>query len=208
MPELLANEALAAAAPASIAHAVRPLLAASHSRYFADRMAYTAVRLPLAEHYGNLRVDRMSMAMSVEARSPMQDYRFVEMAMQLPLEYKLRNGDCKRVLKDAVRDLVPGDVLRRPKWGFNPPASEWLRTTLLPLVQQVLTPERVAEAGFFRPEAVARLVHEHVVERKYELWTVWTALVFHLWYGLYIDRSITLDHKLAPADLYAPALVK
>lgn len=205
--ELLASDSLAALAPASLANAISPLLSAPQSRYFADRMAYAAIRLPLAEHYGNLRVDKMSMAMSIEARSPMQDYRFVELAMQLPLEYKLRNGDSKRVFKDAVRDLVPDEVMRRPKWGFNPPASEWLRTTLRPLVQQVLTPERVGDTGFFRPETITRLVHEHIVERKYELWTVWTALVFHLWYGLYIDHSITLDRKLAPADLYAPVLV-
>jgi asparagine synthase (glutamine-hydrolysing) len=176
------------------------------TKHFADRIAYAGLRLPLAEN-GNVRVDRMCMAMSVESRSPLEDYKLVELAYRLPLEYKLRRGGFKTILKDAVADLVPREVITRPKWGFNPPASEWLRTALCPLVRQVLAPERVAAAGFFKPEAISRLVHEHIVERKYELWTVWTALVFHLWYSLYIDKSMTLDRKLTPADLCTPALV-
>jgi asparagine synthase (glutamine-hydrolysing) len=207
MPELLADAALAAAAPCAIADTVNLYLAMPKTRYFADRIAYAGLKLPLAEN-GNVRVDRMSMLMSVEARSPLEDYRLVELAMRLPLTYKLRRGGFKTVFKDAMADIVPPEVLARPKWGFTPPASEWLRTALCPLVEQVLTPERVAAAGFFRPETISRLVHEHVVERKYELWTIWTALVFHLWYGLYIDHSISLDHKLTPADLYAPSLVQ
>jgi asparagine synthase (glutamine-hydrolysing) len=207
MPDLLRDRALADGAFSAIARTLTPYLNAPNSRHFADRIAYTGLRLPLAEHYGTMRVDKMTMAMSVEARSPMLDYQFVEMAQRLPLEYKLRNGDTKRVFKDAVRDIVPGEVLRRPKWGFTPPASDWLRTSLRPLVEKVLTPDRVEAVGFFKPETVSSLIHAHIVDRKYEMWTVWTALVFHLWHGLYIDHSIKLDHKLSPADLYGSALV-
>lgn len=206
MPELLASSTLANGSVAAIAETVEPYLAKPHTRHFADRIAYTGLRLPLTEN-GNIRIDRMCMAMSVEARSPLEDYQLVELAYRLPLEYKLRRSGFKTVFKDAISDLVPPEVLTRPKWGFTPPASEWLRTALRPLVEQVLTPERVEAAGFFKPEAISRLVHAHIVDREYELWTVWTALIFHLWHGIYIDGSITLDHKLAPADLYTSALV-
>mgnify|MGYP000340492204 CR=1 FL=1 len=57
--------------------------------------------------------------------------------------------------------------------------------------RQTLTPERVEAVGIFRRESVAQVVHAHLVERKYELWSVWTALVFHLWYALYIDQTLT-----------------
>ncbi|MEP7294394.1 MAG: asparagine synthase (glutamine-hydrolyzing), partial [Chloroflexota bacterium] len=177
------------------------VLGEPRSPHFADRLAYADLRLALAENM-NLRVDKMSMAMSVESRAPLQDYKLAELALRLPLSYKLRNGESKAVFRDAIRDLIPADVLKRPKWGFNPPASDWLRTCLRPLVEQTLTPERVAEVGIFRPEAISGIIQAHIVEHKYEMWSLWTALVFHLWHGLYIDGSITLDHTLTAGELY------
>ena len=147
-----------------------------------------------------MRVDKMSMAMSMEARAPLEDHLLVELALRLPLEYKLRDGDFKRVLKDAVRDLVPPSILERPKWGFFPPISNWLRTIFRPLVDRYLSRDYVAAVGWFDPDAVQRIVHAHIVERKYELWPLYTLLVFHIWHALYIDGSLHLDHKLVPSD--------
>lgn len=184
-----------------LAQGLRRVLAEPRSPHFADRIAYADLRVALAENM-NMRVDKMSMAMSVESRAPLQDYKLVELALRLPLSYKLRRGDFKTIFKDALGTSIPEDILKRPKWGFNPPASDWMRTILRPLVEQTLTKERVAEAGVFRPEAVAGLIQAHIVERKYEMWPLWTALVFHLWHGLYIDGSLTLDHTLSAQDLY------
>ncbi|HVO42698.1 MAG TPA: asparagine synthase C-terminal domain-containing protein, partial [Aggregatilineales bacterium] len=177
----------------------RPLLNQPHTTQFADRIAFTSLNLWLAED-SNMRVDKMSMAMSVEARAPLEDHRLVELALRIPLTHKLRGGGFKTVLKDAVKDLVPPEILSRPKWGFRPPVSDWLRTVLNPLVNTYLAPERVA-ADYFQPEAVTRIVDAHVVQHKFELWTIWPLLVFHIWHALYIDGSATLDHKLQPADL-------
>ena len=168
----------------------------------ADRIAYANLRRIVAENF-NMRVDKMSMAMSIETRAPFEDYQMVELAFSLPLTYKLRNGDFKRVLKDAVRDLVPESILTRPKWGFNPPQSGWLRTALRPLVERVLTPERIAAVGIFRPEAVQRAIHAHIVEGRYEMWAVWSLLVFHLWHALYIEQSWELGDKITAADVAA-----
>jgi len=97
-------------------------------------------------------------------------------------------------------------VLNRPKWGFFPPASEWLRTVLRPLVDKYLAPDRVEAAGVFNSSGVSHLVNRHIVERQYELWPVWSLLTFHLWHALYIEGSLTLDHQITPAELVEMAM--
>jgi asparagine synthase (glutamine-hydrolysing) len=109
----------------------------------------------------------------------------------LPLEYKLRNGDFKRVFKDAVRDLIPPPILQRPKWGFAPPTSEWLRTVFRPLVDEYLSVERLSAGGFFRAEAVRALVEAHWSKRSYALWTIWPILIFQLWHAIYITNELS-----------------
>jgi asparagine synthase (glutamine-hydrolysing) len=202
LPELLTDDDLARRSVAIVHPDLHAHLAAPKTPHFADRIAYTNLRRVVAENY-NMRVDKMSMAMSIETRAPFEDYELVDFAFSLPLDYKLRGGDSKRLLKDAMRDLVPDAILNRPKWGFNPPQSEWLRTCLRSLVEQVLAPERVRAVGYFQPDAVQRVVRAHIVERKYEVWAVWSLLVFHLWHALYIDESLTLDHKLTAGDIAA-----
>jgi asparagine synthase (glutamine-hydrolysing) len=140
--------------------------------------------------------------------APFQDAELVELAFRLPMRYKLRNGDVKRVLKDAVRGLVPDEVLARPKRGFAPPTSDWLRGALKPLVDTYLSPEYVASVGYFQPETVSRLIDEHMARRGYHLWTLYPLLVFHLWHALYVDGSLSLTEKLTPARLIEGANVQ
>lgn len=206
LPGLLnANHgALGAGALEQLTALIGPLAAAPRTRYFADRIAFTSLNLWLAED-SNMRVDKMSMAMSIESRAPLEDHHLVELALRLPLRYKLRRGDFKAVFKDAVADLVPREVLERPKWGFFPPMSGWLRGPLLPLVQTYLAPARVAAAGWFDPVAVSRLVEDHVVKKRYEMWPLWSALVFHLWHALYISGDLALGGGLTPGDVVARA---
>ena len=202
LPDLLAGDGLAGRAPAILERALRPLLDAPRTAHFADRIAYTSLRRWVAED-SNMRVDKMSMAMSIEARAPFEDHALVNFGLSLPLDYKLRGGGFKTILKDAVRDLMPAEILNRPKWGFIPPSSDWLRTVFRPLVDTHLSRERIEAVGVFRPEAVARLVDDHMSRRGYELWPLWAILSFQIWHALYIDGSLTLDHKLTPADLAA-----
>lgn len=180
---------------------LRPLLEEPTTRHFADRIAFASLKLVVAENH-NMRVDKMAMAFSVEARAPLQDYRLAELALRLPLPYKLREGDVKRVFKDAMRDLIPDFVLARPKWGFNPPASDWLRTCLRPLLDRWLSREYVNSVRIFDPAAVAAVVNAHVVEHRYELFPVWSSLIFHLWHAICIDESLQADAPLSPDDLH------
>ncbi len=206
LPGLLGAEhqALAAGAYSALRGVIGPLAEAPRTRYFADRIAFTSLNLWLDED-SNMRVDKMSMAMSIESRAPLEDHHLVELALRLPLDYKLRRHDFKTVFKDAVADLVPREVLERPKWGFFPPMSGWLRGPLLPLVKEYLSPERVAAAGWFDPAAVARLVDDHVVKKRYEMWPLWSVLVFHLWHALYISQDLRLDGLLTPTDVTSRA---
>ncbi len=191
---------------ATVRDALLPLLNQPHTPHFADRIAFTSLNRWVAED-SNMRVDKMSMLMSIEARAPFEDHRLVELAYRLPLRYKLRERDFKRVLKDAVRDLVPADILNRPKWGFVPPSSEWLRTGLRPLLEKVLAPAYVEAVGIFQPLAVQTLVEEHLSKRGYHLWSLWSLLVFHLWHAIYIDQTLKLAGNLSPQQLVDTAQI-
>lgn len=200
MPILMSDTSAAHGAYEAVSAALLPMLDAPRTDHFADRIAMAGFVSWLAED-SNMRVDKMTMAMSIEARAPFEDHEMTALAFSLPLEHKLRKGDFKAVLKAAVADFVPRPILERPKWGFAPPTSQWLRTTLRPLVDCYLAPDYVRSVGLFRPEAVSDLVDRHINKREYHVWALWTLLIFHLWHALYIDRSLTLDRKLSPADL-------
>lgn len=190
-----------AAAQAHVYAALEPILSAPKTDHFTERLAFGNLIGFVGEN-SNMRVDKMCMAMSVESRSPLEDYRLAELALRLPMRYKLRNNTSKAVFKDAVRHLVPADILNRPKWGFNPPASDWLRGALTPLMNTYLSRDYVESVGIFDPDVIEKAIHAHVVQRKYELWTLWTALTFHVWHALFIDQTLTLTHPLTPRDLY------
>jgi asparagine synthase (glutamine-hydrolysing) len=173
----------------ALARILRPWLNAPGARDSVQQVAWADARLVLAENM-NMRVDKMCMAVSVEARAPFQDTAVVDLAYRLPTSYKL-GGDFKRVLKDALRGLVPEAALTRPKWGFNPPASGWLRGLLRPLVESMLSRDQVERAGLFEWRAVERVVQAHLHEGRYEMWSVWALLSVQLWHALYIDQSLS-----------------
>jgi asparagine synthase (glutamine-hydrolysing) len=202
MPDLMLDQTGASCAYDSVSVALLPMLEAPRTNHFADRIAMAGFASWLAED-SNMRVDKMTMAMSIEARAPFEDHEMIALGFSLPLDFKLRRGDFKVVLKEAVADFVPRPILERPKWGFAPPTSEWLRTTLRPLAERYLAPDYVRAVGLFRPEAVTDLVERHINKREYHVWVLWTLLIFHLWHALYIDRSLMLDKKLSPVDLVA-----
>lgn len=127
------------------------------------------------------KVDRASMAYSLEARVPLLDHRIVEFAAALPLSMKVRGGVKKYLLRKILHELVPRDLVERPKMGFGIPVNRWLRHELRPLVDEYLDPGRVEREGFLRPEGVARVVREHMTGRRDHQYRLWALLVFALW---------------------------
>ncbi len=133
--------------------------------------------------------DRMSMAHALELRLPFMDHRLVEFALALPAGQKLRGRETKRLLRAAMRPLLPKKTLRRSKLGLNPPLGRWLRGELAPLVDRYLSPAAVRQRGWFRPEVVARLRAEFASGRRDFSLHLWGLLVLEEWARQYLDAG-------------------
>jgi len=134
------------------------------------------------------KVDRASMANSLEVRVPLLNHTLVEYAAQLPHSLKLRGLTTKYLLRRTMRDRLPPEILRRGKKGFNMPVAKWLTGPLRPLLQEMLSPERLQREGFFNPSYVQQLLHQHLSGRQDCRKLLWTLLVFELWYEHWGER--------------------
>ena len=134
------------------------------------------------------KVDRVSMAHSLETRPPLLDHHVVEYAASLPARMKLRGLKRKLILKRAVRDLLPASLLRRRKHGFSVPLAAWLRRDLRPLMLDALCGEGVRRCGLFDPKEVRRLIEEHVSGRRDLSRNLWGLLMFMVWHHKYMER--------------------
>lgn len=132
------------------------------------------------------KVDRASMAYSLEARVPLLDHRVVEFAARLPTSLKVRDGISKYLLRQALYRHVPKVLIDRPKMGFGIPVNRWLRNELRPLLDEYLNGERVRREGFLRPEGVARVVREHLSGRRDHQYRLWALLIFAMWRERYL----------------------
>jgi len=125
--------------------------------------------------------DRMSMAHGLEVRLPFTDHKLVELAMRLPSRYKLKRGATKHALREAMRPLLPREILDRRKLGLNPPLGIWLKGELAPLIDARLSPSAIRRAGWFRPEAVTRCVEDFRSGRRDNSLHLWALLVLDQW---------------------------
>lgn len=135
------------------------------------------------------KVDIASMAHGLECRQPFLDHRVVELAMGLPLEYKMRWGRGKRILLDAFADLVPRPIRRRPKMGFGVPLDAWFRGPLAGFSREILLDPLTRSRGLFRTESVEGLLDDHQAGRFDHSYRLWALLVFELWHRRWIDRQ-------------------
>jgi asparagine synthase (glutamine-hydrolysing) len=134
-----------------------------------------------------VKVDIASMAVSLEARSPFLDHHVIEFAASLPQNLKLRGLTTKYLLKRELKELLPAANLKRRKMGFGVPIGAWLRNQMQSFMREVLLSERCARRGFLRPEAIARLVDEHVRGAHDHAHQLWTLLMLELWFQRFID---------------------
>ncbi|MBL8955731.1 MAG: asparagine synthase (glutamine-hydrolyzing) [Myxococcaceae bacterium] len=128
-----------------------------------------------------VKVDRASMAASLEVRAPFLDTRVVEFALGIPWLLKLRGPSRKWLLKKALRGLVPDEILDRKKHGFAIPVTEWLKGPLRPLLEDLLSEKSVREAGLFEAGEVRRLVDEHQRGVRDHRKPLWTLMQLELW---------------------------
>jgi asparagine synthase (glutamine-hydrolysing) len=135
------------------------------------------------------KVDRMSMATSLEVRVPILDHEFVEWATGLPLDWKIRGGKQKYILRKlAERVGVPREVLYRPKQGFALPLVHWLKCELKELILSVLLDPRTLQRGYFEARGVRQLLDEHFRGRRSHSGQIWRLLMFELWHRNYLER--------------------
>jgi asparagine synthase (glutamine-hydrolysing) len=133
------------------------------------------------------KTDKATMACGLEARLPLLDHRLVELAFQIPGPHKIRGFSTKRVLKRAVRGLIPEAVIRRRKHGFSVPIDPWFRGDLSTFTFEILLDDRTRKRGFFDSGAVERLWHEHVEGRHVWDTHLWLLLNFELWCRMWLD---------------------
>jgi asparagine synthase (glutamine-hydrolysing) len=136
------------------------------------------------------KVDRLSMAASLEARCPILDHEFVEWAAGLPLKYKFRDGTGKYIFKKLAERLgIPSKVLHRRKRGFSMPLVHWIRHELRDSLMGMLTEPRSLQRGYMKPQAVRRLLDEHIHGRRNHTGALWLLLVFELWHRNFLEAG-------------------
>lgn len=136
------------------------------------------------------KVDRASMAWSLEARVPLLDHRIVEFAWSLPLRMKIEGGVTKRVLRNVLYRHVPQEIVERPKWGFAIPLHEWLRGPLRDWAASLIDENRLRSEGFFRPDAIRHMWQEHQSGRRNWHTQLWSILIFQAWLDRPASASI------------------
>ncbi len=185
--DLLSKDVLAEAS-GDIYKGAKDLLKITDAATEIEQMQFLDMNFYLAEDILT-KVDRASMAVSLEVRAPFLDPRIAQFAATLPLNYKLKGSKGKYILKKAVEDLLPKNILQRPKKGFGVPVADWLKGRLNPLMHDLLAPERLKNQGLFDTDFVRKLIREHETGAASHHKQLWTLLVFQLWHERFVERK-------------------
>jgi asparagine synthase (glutamine-hydrolysing) len=169
-----------ALASADVYRPVREALARLGHDDLLNRQLYADLSIYLADDI-LVKVDRMSMATSLETRAPFLDAKVMELAFSMPGDLKIRGGTRKYILKQALRGLVPDRILDRKKEGFSIPMKQWLKRELKPLMERLLAPERLAARGLIEPAETRRLIDEHCAGRANHAHVLFSLMVFERW---------------------------
>jgi asparagine synthase (glutamine-hydrolysing) len=151
-----------------------------------NRLLYVDMKVQLVDDMLT-KVDRMSMAHSLEVRVPLLDLRLVEFMTPLPSYLKVHNLTLKYLFKRIGQRLLPAEILKRPKAGLHVPIPRWIKTDLRDMVSRYLSVEAITEQGFFNPVTVNQMIEAHLQSRHDYSRNIWNLLVFSLWYEHYMN---------------------
>jgi asparagine synthase (glutamine-hydrolysing) len=175
---------------------------------FLDRLLYADIKTYLVELL--MKQDQMSMATSIESRVPFLDHKLVEFAATLPDRWKLSGLTTKRVLREAMRGVLPPSILNRPKMGFPVPFASWLRGGWNDVARQVLLDRRTRQRGIIDAPAVDQLLRDHAAGHTEGGDRIWTLMNLELWYRTFVDGDgvQTLPEPAAAAAAHANSLAE
>jgi asparagine synthase (glutamine-hydrolysing) len=162
------------------------------------RLLYTDINSYLIELL--MKQDQMSMAASIESRVPFLDHPLVEFTARIPADQQIKGMAGKFILKEAVEDLLPHDIIYRQKMGFPTPWAYWLAGPQLQQIETLLTNPRSAGRGLFRPEALSRIFGEHRSGQRDHGNRIWRLLNFELWQRVCLEGDIESQSAVVPAN--------
>ncbi|MGH3632478.1 MAG: asparagine synthetase B family protein, partial [Sciscionella sp.] len=171
-----------------------------------ERMSYADMQTYMVELL--MKQDQMSMAASIESRVPFLDHKLVEQVAAMPGRYKLRGWQTKAVLREALRDLVPKQILTRRKMGFPVPLGRWFRGAYAPLMQDLVMGKRALSRGLFDPGYVGNLVTEHRSGAFDHSERLWMLMNLEIWQRIFLDGEVpeaVTDQVMRKVDLSAAA---
>lgn len=157
------------------------------AKNFGQLIAKADIKWWVSDHQ-TLCSDKMSMASSLEVRSPFLDHRLVEFSQKIPFKYKIKSGQTKWIFKDTFSDILPTEVINRKKSGILAPSSTWIREQLYPLFNNLLSKESIERAGLLNYEIVRKIFDDHVNKRKYSMIEVWSLANLQLWHEIFIQQ--------------------
>jgi asparagine synthase (glutamine-hydrolysing) len=151
------------------------------------RMIYTEFKARLPELL-LMRVDKIGMSTSIEARVPFLDHHLVEFTMDIPMEHKVRNGEAKYLLKKAVAGMIPDEIIYRKKMGFGAPMSQWLRGDFGKEAEGVILGSKLLQRPGFNTDFIAALCRDHRSGKQDNAVYIWTLYNLAAWYGYWFER--------------------
>ena len=128
-----------------------------------------------------VKVDRTSMASSIEARVPFLDHRLVEYSWKIPYSLKFRNGKTKWILRKILKNYVPENLTERPKMGFGVPLNDWLRGPLREWAENLLNEKKLSDQGYFNAKLIRDKWEDYISNKNKLLYDLWNVLMFQAW---------------------------
>jgi asparagine synthase (glutamine-hydrolysing) len=138
-----------------------------------------------------VKTDRMTMANSLEARCPFLDHQLLEFSCTIPSELKLKGMTTKYILKRALKDIVPQEIIDRKKHGFGVPVGRWFRTSLKSFLRDTLLSRQALGRGYFHQATLRRLIGEHETGKRDHGHRLWALLTLEIWHRIVIDKEMS-----------------
>jgi len=198
MPASLREQLLGRPEASDVDQAFRTCFEAVPRKDTLNRMLYADAKIWLPDDL-LLKADKMTMANGLELRVPFLDHKLVEFAAALPVDLKLRGSTGKYLLREAMKGVLPKQILNRPKKGFPVPTETWLRGELKDFVHDTLLAKDAACCRYMNSEVIEKTVSEHELGTENRRQEIWTLLIFEIWHRLFIDAPTKTFPKRGPS---------